>query len=145
MIYYIKYSLKYRCRRRWIRLYSNWIWWEGGNEVKTYLSDIWKCRRIDLNTIYGVWYNKIISRVSFKPSIATDVIFHVPPLSIFTCIPPLIRWAPTWVCESKKFTKKVKFNRPLWNWISKAEKFKKCASTKKCKRYSFLRCTNYLY
>ena len=50
-----------------------------------------KCTRIDLNTIYGVWYNKIISRVSFKPSMTTDVIFHVLPLSIFTCIPPLIR------------------------------------------------------
>lgn len=50
-----------------------------------------KCTRIDLNTIYGVWYNKIISRVSFKTSMATDVIFHVLPLSIFTCIPPLVR------------------------------------------------------
>ena len=53
-----------------------------------------KCTRIDLNTIYGVWYNKIISRVSFKPSMATDVIFHVLSLSIFTCIPPLVRWTP---------------------------------------------------
>ena len=38
--------------------------------------------------------------------------------------------------------KKVKFNRPLWNWISKAEKV---YVYEKCKRYSFLRCTNYLY
>ena len=125
-----------------------------------------KCTRIDLNTIYGVWYNKIISRVSFKPSMTTDVIFHVLPLSIFTCIPPLIRtlvklWKTRTIslmrslselyqrastaeprCEFRKFKKKVKFNRPLWNWISKAEKV---YVYEKCKKYSFLRCTNYLY
>ena len=120
-----------------------------------------KCTRIDLNTIYGVWYNKIISRVSFKPSMTTDVIFHVLPLSIFTCIPPLIRtlvkvWKTRTIFQNctnvrrpldpdanwENSRKKVKFNRPLWNWISKAEKV---YVYEKCKKYSFLRCTNYLY
>lgn len=159
--------IPYRCGWRWNDFFIR-IEFDEKAEMKS--KPTWvifkKCTRIDLNTIYGVWYNKIISRVSFKTSMATDVIFHVLPLSIFTCIPPLVRTMvkfrktrtifPTRSqncaiayrstagprCELRKFKKKVKFNRPLWNWISKAEKV---YVYEKCKRYSFLRCTNYLY
>ena len=132
-----------------------------------------KCTRIDLNTIYGVWYNKIISRVPFKPSIATDVIFHVLPLSIFTCIPPLVcTLVQFWRTRTISFTKFVKVLRilselyqraPLDRWTPvRIEKIqeksqiqqaalklnfesRKVYVYEKCKKYSFLRCTNYLY